>query len=71
MAYIRKKPKRECLWMVVTLDKYELPVAVFDTIKEMAEFSGTKVDTIYQEIAHVKCGIRKRSKYQRIYLDEV
>lgn len=67
--YVKKK--KPCLWMIVTLDELELPIAVFDSAKEMAEFSGITVDSIYSEISHEKYGLQKRTKYKKVILDEV
>ena len=38
--------------MQVTRDKYELPPAVADTVQELSEMTGVKVQSIYTEIAH-------------------
>lgn len=43
------------LWMVVTDDKYELPLGVYDTRREMAEVYGVSEQTI-------KSAIRKGSR---------
>lgn len=47
-------PKR-CIWLKVTKDKYELPVDVTDTAKEMAINQHTTLDA-------VRSGAYKRSK---------
>lgn len=42
------------LWVAVSRDKYELPIAVADTIEELAEMCGVKVNTIRSYICHAK-----------------
>jgi hypothetical protein len=43
--------------MVVTNDKYELPLAVFDTIGDTAQFLETSKNTIYSKIKRARKGI--------------
>lgn len=40
------------LWMKVTKDKYELPVAVADSATELAKILHTSPGTIYSSIYH-------------------
>lgn len=42
------------LWMAVSRDKYELPLAVADSIEELAELCGVKVTSIRSYICHAK-----------------
>lgn len=44
-------------YMVVTNDKYELPLAVFDTIGDTAQFLETSKNTVYSKIKRAKKGI--------------
>ena len=44
-------------YMVVTNDKYELPLAVFDTVSETAKFLETNKKTIYSKINRARKGI--------------
>lgn len=52
------------LYMLVTSDKYELPIYIADTCQELAEYCGVKPDTIYALICLQKQGKRKFSQYQ-------
>ncbi len=52
------------LWLMVTKDKYQLPLAVADTAEELAEIVGVKPSTIIKSVTH-----RKKSRYIRIYVD--
>lgn len=45
-------PKRmDALWMLVTNDRYELPVLICDTAQELARKSGYSINTIYSIIS--------------------
>lgn len=61
-------PKR-CLYIKVTRDKYELPLFVADTAREMAEHEGNTENTIYSSISHYeRNGIG--TPYRRVYIEE-
>lgn len=52
------------LYLLVTKDKYQLPLAVADTAEELARIVGVNQSTI------IKCiNRRKKSQYIRIYVD--
>ena len=42
------------VWLMVTADEYELPVAVADTAEELARIVGVSVATIYSMISKSK-----------------
>lgn len=42
------------LYMAVTADKYELPIAVADTAKELSQMIGRSMDVIYTGINRSK-----------------
>lgn len=44
----------QTIYMKVTKDKYELPLAVADSIVELAELIGIKADNIYSTISHAR-----------------
>ncbi len=46
-----KLTNRKKLYMLVTNDKYELPVCVRDTLRELAEAAGIK----YHSLLRTKC----------------
>lgn len=58
------------LWMEVTKDKYELPVAVADTQGELAEMRGTTKDRIKSCYSKYKLEITKECKYRRVEVEE-
>ena len=52
------------LYLLVTKDKYQLPLAVADSANELARILGVNQSTIIKSITH-----RKNSQYIRIYVD--
>lgn len=50
-------------FMCVTLDEYELPVAVAESAVELARICGVKRNTIYTSMQHVKDGSSGKSRY--------
>lgn len=54
------------LYMKVTSDIYELPLAVADSTEELAQMVGARRNTIDSIICHAKDGKRKRSKYCKV-----
>lgn len=59
-----KKKNIKPLWLMVTKDKYQLPLAVADTAAELAQIVGVKPCTIIKNVTH-----RRNSRYIRIYVD--
>ena len=59
------------LYMMVTKDKYELPLGVYDSIEEMAEKQGLKKSTIVTQLSRYK---NKRVNYfipyRQVIVDE-
>lgn len=47
------------IWMKVTTDKYELPIAVANSAKELAQIVGTTTSVIYTERCQYRAGKRK------------
>lgn len=60
--------KDNCIYMIVTNDKYELPVFV-GTAQEVADYQGVKVGSIYGAISHYEHGRNKTCIYRRVYGD--
>ena len=57
------------LWIAVSRDKYELPIAVADSIEELAELCGVKVNSIRSYICHARQS-GKRCKYVAIEVED-
>lgn len=60
---------QKVLWMLVDLQRQELPLAVVDTQKELARLAGSSVSTVRRQISRVTNGIIKRSQYVRVTVD--
>lgn len=58
------------VYMMVTKDKYELPLAVVDSAEELSKISGKSVNTIRSSACHVKTGKLKHSAFHRIEIKE-
>lgn len=56
-------------WMRVTRDKYELPIAIADTAKQLAEICGVTTNSIYSAY----CRVNRNggfTAYKRIELED-
>ena len=60
--------KRECIYMIVTQDKYELPLFV-GNIDEVAEWQGVSKTTVYASISRYEQGTYKGCRFRRVYGD--
>lgn len=60
------------IWMKVTLDEYELPLAVADSSIELAAILGISQKTIYSSMSHAKhrWGNHKRTPYRKVVIDD-
>lgn len=52
------------LYIMVTNDVYELPLAVADSINELAKLAGVKPNSIASALSRVKHGVLAWSKYK-------
>ena len=57
------------VYMEVTKDEYELPVAIADSPEQLAKICGTTSGTMRSFISHEKAG-RKKSKYKRVEIED-
>lgn len=48
-----KNNKKVLVWMAVTADKFELPIVVKDTARELAEYLGISTETVYKSSRRV------------------
>ena len=53
------------IWMKVTKDKYEFPVVMASTARELAELCGTTEDSIHSAIYHARTR-GYRSQYVKV-----
>ena len=60
----------EYVWMKVTEDEYEFPVAIADSARELARILGIKTNSIYSRISHVRYGRNQYTTYKKVRIDE-
>lgn len=58
------------LYMGVTPDKYELPLFVADSLKELANITGIDYDSIRHRISKRSSGRNKGVKFIKITIEE-
>lgn len=58
------------IWLKVSHDKYELPLAVADTAEELAKICGTSKNNIASEASKYDKGTLPFTKYRRIVCDD-
>lgn len=58
------------LYIKVTNDKYELPMAVASSVAELARITWANENTIRSLICRYERGKKKRSIYQRVVIEE-
>lgn len=54
------------IWMAITKDELELPVAIADTARELAEICGTSEENVRCIASRGERGIYKKPGYLRI-----
>lgn len=53
------------LWLAVTCDKYELPVAVAETLSELSRMLGISASSICHSMSRAdKYGVKNKRKYK-------
>lgn len=60
--------KIEYLYMAVTKDKYELPIAVADSPAELAEMIGVPVKTVRMYMSPVNQKNRPNSGFKKVFV---
>lgn len=60
---------KKYLWMLVDIKREELPLAVVDTMEELAQIAGSSVSTVSSQICRVSKGIIHKSQYVRVEVD--
>ena len=58
------------IWMIVSKDKYEFPLGVYDTATELAMAVGTSANCVMATANKFEKGKLKWSKYRRIREEE-
>ena len=54
------------VYMAVTSDKYELPIYVGSTAKELAEHFGVSINNVYSSISHKSTGRYRGYKFVKV-----
>ena len=58
------------LYIAVTQDKYELPIGVYDTVKEMARKQGVNEMRIYKAIWRYEHGQSERTPFHKVIVED-
>jgi len=58
------------VYLSVTSDKYELPVAIGDSPKELGAILGVTNNAISSAIGHNKTGLIRGTKYIKVWIDD-
>lgn len=61
---------KSCVYMQVTPDEYELPVAVANSPKELAEITGFTVNQILGRISQYKSGKIKKRQFVKVEVND-
>ena len=67
---IKEDEKVRRLYMAVTADEYELPLGVFDSVKEAAEWGNTTITAVYSGISKKITGAYRGYKFIRIDFED-
>lgn len=65
-----QKVMKRAIWMKVTMDEYELPVAVADTVRELSEMTGATDNNIRSSYSKYKSGQRKTCQFRKVEVEE-
>lgn len=61
---------RKKIWMLCTKDKYNLPLGIYDTARELSNAVGVSTGTLYSYINKVKINGWKYPKYVNVEIDD-
>lgn len=61
-----KESAQQYIWMLVTEDKYEFPIYICDSPKELAKLCGVTPGTVRAAVCHCEKENRKFSRYRRV-----
>lgn len=59
------------LYMEVTRDKYELPIFISPSAREVAENAGTDINTVYSLCSRHKRGVYKRTRFVKVEIGDI
>ena len=58
------------LWLKVTHDKYEFPVAIADNPQQLADMVGTTKASIISSVSHFKHGRMEWTSYRKVVVED-
>lgn len=58
------------VYMMVTLDEYQLPLAIADSATELARLVNANIKTVTSSASHVKSGKIKNSRFYRVEIED-
>lgn len=61
---------KNIVYLAVTPDKYELPIAIFNNWKEACGFSGKSYDSLRSSIARQQVDRKNKCRYISVRLDK-
>lgn len=66
----QKAEPKQYVYMLVSKDEYQLPMAMADSAAELAEMTGTPLNTVRSTICKEKQGKLKRPRFVRVEIDD-
>lgn len=60
----------EVIWMEVTDDEYELPLAVANSATQLADMIGVRRNGIFEAMSKYKAGQQKTCRYRKVILED-
>ena len=62
--------KPQVIWMEVTTDEYELPLAFANSATQLADMVGVKRNAVFEAVSKWKAGKTKTCRYRRVVLED-
>ena len=63
------KQKEQYVWLLITTDKYELPLAIADTAVELAGMLGVSPHSVSSYYSKYTTGKQKNCKYRKVKIN--
>lgn len=61
---------KNIVYLAVTLDKYELPIAIFNDWKEACKYSGKSYETLRSSVSRQSIDVKNKCRYISVRLDK-
>ena len=59
------------IFLAVSIDKLEIPLALFESYKEMATWSGKSINTLKRDVCRSRVDRRNKCKYVKVSISEL